>query len=50
MINLSELCELWRYQHSECRFTGLLKDKIDGYDNGNVYNIETARKDRDEWL
>jgi hypothetical protein len=41
---------LWRYQHSECRFTGYLKDKIEGYDNGRVYNIEQAKKERQEWM
>ena len=49
-MNLPELCDLWRYQHTDARFTGYLKDCIDGYDNGRVYNIESARRDREQWL
>ena len=45
-MNLEELCDLWKYQHTESRFTGYLKDRIEGYDNGRVYNIETAKRDR----
>lgn len=44
------MCDLWKYQHTESRFTGYLKDRIEGYDNGKVYNIETAKRDREEWL
>lgn len=41
---------MWRYQHTEARFTGYLKNRIEGYDNGRVYNIETAKRDRSEWM
>lgn len=30
--------------------TSFLKEHIDGYDNGKVYNIEHAKRDRVEWL
>lgn len=49
-MDLEGLCDLWKYQHSEARFTGYLKDKIQGYDNGNVYNIELAKRERAEWI
>lgn len=49
-LNLDELCQLWKYQNSECRMTTFLKEQIDGYDNGKVYNIEHAKRDRVEWL
>jgi len=41
---------LWKYQHTEARLTGYLKDKIDGYDNGKVYNLEVAKRERAEWI
>ncbi len=43
-MDLTNLCDLWNYQHSECRFTNYLKEKMDGYDNGKPYNIELAKK------
>lgn len=49
-MDLEGLCELWRYQHTQFRFTNYLKTKIDGYDNGKVYNVETAKKERDQWI
>ena len=41
---------MWKYQHSEARFTGYLKDKIDGYDNGKIYNLEVAKRERVDWI
>lgn len=49
-MDLTSLCDLWNYQHTEYRFTNFLKERIDGYDNGKVYNVEAAKKEREEWL
>ena len=47
-MDLAAIADLWNYQHSEARLTNYLKDKIQGYDNGRVYNVETAKKERAE--
>lgn len=41
-LNLAELCQLWRYQNTECRLTELLKLQIPGYDNNNPFSIRKA--------
>ena len=49
-MNLDEICQLWRYQNTECRMTELLKEKIDGYDNNNPFSLNRATKEREKWL
>ena len=49
-MDLSAQTDLWNYQHSDGRLTNYLKDKIQGYDNGRVYNVEVAKRERKEWL
>jgi hypothetical protein len=49
-MDLSALTDLWNYQHSEWRLTNYLKEHIEGYDNGRMYNVEIAKKEREEWL
>lgn len=49
-LNLEELCQLWRYQNTECRLTELLKEKIPGYDNNNPYSVRKATQDREQWM
>jgi hypothetical protein len=41
---------LWKYQHTDARFSQHLKEKIDGYNQGRLYNVEHARKEREAWL
>lgn len=49
-LNLEELCQLWRYQNTECRVTEMLKDSIQGYDNNNTFSVNKAQKEREEWI
>ena len=30
--------------------TQFLKERIDGYNNGRLYNVERAKQDREEWI